>query len=219
MVKEKPLLMNTEMVCATLKDLKKQTRRLNNLGGINKNPDDWQLTSLSQDDYLSATFVNIETGETKFIKCPWQVGQELWVRETWADLYPESKPHKKIIAYRADGDKEDGSIKWKPSIFMPRWASRIQLRIKDIRVERVQDITPSDCEEEGITGSTHGSPVRGLPYEIYKCGDFEGSYPKTVFQELWESINANRKDKDGNILPYSWVHNPFVWVIEFEKLK
>jgi len=102
-------------------------------------------------------------------------------------------------------------IKPKPSIFMPRWASRITLEITDIRIERVQDIAPLDCEKEGIIGSTHASPVRGQPYEEYLNGDgLVYTDPKTAFANLWDSINEKRG--------YPWTQNPWVWCISFSVL-
>lgn len=151
-------------------------------------------------------------------KCPYgKVGDRLWVRETWAIIgtFPL------IIRYKANGDdyffsKHPKSIQqfkhgssWRPSIFMPRWVSRITLEITDIRVERVQDIKPEDCEEEGIWGETKASPVRGLPYEIYHCQGFTYTQPIEAFQELWDSINEKRG--------YGWDINPWVWVINFKK--
>ena len=110
------------------------------------------------------------------------------------------------IRYAVDTEEDDLpklDCGWekRPSIFMPRWASRITLLIKDIRVERVQDISPSDACEEGIfTGSGHDCVVEPpLPY------------PVATFKVLWNSINAKRG--------YGWDVNPWVWVIKFEVSK
>jgi hypothetical protein len=88
---------------------------------------------------------------------------------------------------------------WKPSIHMPRWASRIILEITDIRVERVQDIHPPDLLAEGV-------------YPFYeKEGSREIEYTaKEYFAKLWDSINAKRG--------YGWDVNPWAWVIEFKKV-
>ena len=106
--------------------------------------------------------------------------------------------------------------RWKPkilsSLFMPYEAARTLTRYTNVRVERVQKIKPSDCEGEGITGETLASPVRGQPYEEYSNGDgLIYTSPKLAFAALWDSLNAKRG--------YSWESNPYVWVVEFERIK
>ena len=148
--------------------------------------------------------------------CPYgQPGGKLWVRETWSQgwTYGGGYP---CVFYKADntgwiGDQEHPVIKvmagkyglvsgepaasapkgtrWKSPRFMPRWASRILLEITDIRIERVQEITPEDCEAEGILGETQ---------------------PKAAFRARWDSINAKRG--------FGWDVNPWVWVITFKVL-
>lgn len=129
-----------------------------------------------------------------------------------------------------------------PSIFMPRWASRITLRINDIRIEQLQKITPQDCEREGITGKTLASPVRGQPYEIYSNQDgLEYTSPVEAFRALWNSIYAKPKPKTSrgeithyesypwseadrdpretiNGKPHYCYFAPFVWVLTFERV-
>ena len=120
----------------------------------------------------------------------YQIGDLLWVRETWfcegRDL-PGGGLHYRANASEADEAwfKEEG-WKWKPPIYMPRRASRITLRIEDVRVERVQDIDIRDALAEGIKG-----PFTAL----------------SQFADLWDSINVKRG--------YSWDVNPWVWVIVF----
>ena len=115
----------------------------------------------------------------------WKVGDQLWVRETWYyDLYSSR------FFYKADDENAIDSqywlIKWKPSIFMPRWASRITLEITGLREEYVQDIRNCDCLDEGIEG-------------CFKALD--------KFKILWDSINKKRG--------YGWNANPMVKVIQF----
>jgi hypothetical protein len=123
--------------------------------------------------------------------CPYgRIGDSLWVRETWY-----SRPdNKEILGYKADGVYPNKAYNVKPSIFMPRKFSRIDLRIIDINVERLQDITWQDAKKEGSNHSLAGI----LPATYKEC-----------FKDLWDSIN----DKRG----YSWESNPWVWVIEFKK--
>lgn len=125
--------------------------------------------------------------------CPFgKVGDKLWVRETfgWTQslMVPESEPY---IVYRATFPSERHSeIKWKPSIFMPRGESRIELTITAIRAERLQDISVEDSLAEGITHHSMNDPI-------------------VEYQWLWEKINGRG----------SWDLNPFVWVIEFSQNK
>jgi hypothetical protein len=127
-------------------------------------------------------------------KCPYgTIGDRLWVRETWNGTQGE------CIAYRATDPTMDGEP-WRPSIYMPRWASRITLEITDIRVERLQDISEEDARAEGV--GVHGG-----------CNADETEYgvnARGPFSRLWDSINAKR---------HPWASNPWVWVIEFGRAK
>jgi hypothetical protein len=130
-----------------------------------------------------------------------QPGDRLWVRETfspWADeATKEILRAKEAVIYRADyRDKcppleVGGCEHWKPSIFMPRWASRITLQITGVRVERLNQISVSDCLAEGIDPKSNS-----------------GNSAYTAYAALWESINGK----------WSWSQNLWVWVIEFRKL-
>lgn len=127
-----------------------------------------------------------------------EVGDYLWVREAFREENGK-------VFYRANNDNGG---KWKPSIYMPRKYSRILLKIKNIRVERVQDISVKDAIAEGVE-----NPLAG-----YKLGEVpppqDGVYladERTSFARLWNKINKTRG--------YDWDKNPFVWVIEFERVK
>ena len=129
-------------------------------------------------------------------KCPYgQPGDQLWVRETWLSyrhLHKNGRDEALLI-YRADGEdlpKQARGTKWRPSIFMPRWASRITLEITAVRVERVQDIGDEDAEAEGLSWCNAASP-------------------RDKFQCLWNSLNLKRG--------YGWDANPWVWVISFKR--
>lgn len=135
---------------------------------------------------------------------PYQIGLKLWVRETWADFvihgFTETYGDQDAsgIIYRADG--EIFGQKWRPSIFMPRWASRITLEITNVRVERLQEITEEDAKNEGV-----------IPDESKKDGmsPIINSY-KYPFERLWDSINGKT---------YPWSSNPWVWCVEFRRLQ
>jgi len=196
---EKPILFNGKMVKAILEGRKTQTRRVikfENLSNIKKG----RL-------FYSTTFKSwaIEdkdpepVSDIALVKCPYgDKGDELWVRETF---FPVDATYpclfKANMPMHWDDSEVGGPVtleakdyKWKPSIFMPRDFSRIQLTVKDIRVERVQDISDEDCEAEGI----------------YFTGDSSRKY---LFRQLWDSINLKRG--------FGLKPNPWVWVIEFER--
>ena len=150
--------------------------------------------------------------------CPYgQPGDRLWVREawmpdppiddTWASTawngcgrviseVPERFHHPRFCNYAADW--LHGPITWRPSIHMPRWASRITLDVTGIRVERLQDISEADAIAEGVNvhSDHHGKPRTS----IYS--------PVQAYRDLWESING-----EG-----SWDANPWVWVVEFPRV-
>lgn len=128
--------------------------------------------------------------------CPYgQPGDRLWVRETWAHgihalaaMRDEDGP---FVYAATDSVQHRLGEKWKPSIHMPRVASLITLEVTGVRVERLQDISDTDCVREGVT-----------PAECTDCDGWVNAYSR-----LWESING----------PDSWDANPWVWVIEFKR--
>lgn len=143
-------------------------------------------------------------------KAPYQRGEILYVRETWMDYAGRTM-------YRADCDKYRlESLKlaeffWKPSIHMPKEAARIWLKVTDVRVERLQDITPKDAENEGVGNLFYediGYSEKNYGTEV----DPEYGIAKEQFAWLWEST-IKKYDLDR----YGWNANPWVWVIEFER--
>ncbi|MCS4496240.1 morphogenetic protein [Pantoea sp. B623] len=185
-MKECPILLNAEMVRAVLDGGKTQTRRI--------------LKVQPHAGVRNSVFVKsgYEDGHGKELVCPFgAVGDRLWVRETWARYNIDQDTHD--IAYRAttpdDWPKEG---RWRPSIHMPRWASRITLEITGVRVERLQDITNQDAMAEGIG-------------HLYAYDESQPT-PKDAtrrFAELWQSIYGAD----------SWQANPWVWVIEFKRVE
>lgn len=200
---ERPILFHGEMVKAILAGNKTMTRRI-----IKPQPVDIGENApyIQEPKQIGEGII---FNRKKYIKCPYGMPDDrLWVRETFSQ-HPEYVD----FAYRADGEDEyedsDGGIwepKWTPSIFMPRKFSRILLEIVNIRVERLQQITRADALNEGITwdANTDGFAVGN------KGCCFHGSDPVISFIKLWNSINADR---------YPWDNNPYVWVIEFRRIK
>lgn len=146
---------------------------------------------------------NITFSDATFPHEPFSKGDILYVRETWAEVSDLFGEFPQPI-YKADiKDDHDydllGVVKWRPSIHMPREAARIFLHATNVRVERLQDITPDSCAMEGI--ELYSGPV----------GSREAYY-KREFAKLW---NSTIPQKDSQSL--SWGNNPWVWVIEFER--
>ena len=139
-------------------------------------------------------------------KCPYGVpGDRLWVRETWRPETEADTGHV-FVRYRADNHTEDferdlilaamnGLDRWRPSIHMPRWASRINLINTSVRVERVGDISEEDAQAEGCIND-----VRLQYGHMTGPIDYEGRYAAERFEELWDSINAKPKPVYSNIM-------------------
>jgi len=195
----KPILFSTDMVKALLDGRKTMTRRV-------IHPDISNWFDVCKVDGAIA-WQEQETGDffPPTCRARYQVGDILWVRETWQH---SCRAPGVDICYRADGEAEicdayyedNHWCKWKPSIHMPREAARIFLRVTDVRVERIQQITYGDCCAEGVFNN------EDLTNASY------GREATEKFRKLWNSINAKRK---GGI--YAWDMNPWVWVCTFER--
>jgi hypothetical protein len=150
-------------------------------------------------------------------KCPYEVGDVLWVRETFYKT--EAEELNGAFFYKADIDKLGWTFKWKPSLFMPKEACRIFLRIKSIKVERLQDISEEDIKKEGVQ-----MPVSHRGNTLFVLGkdnsalSFLGNNTKSWtaydvwkahWAELWCKINGRT----------SWDSNPYVFAYEFEHIE
>lgn len=196
---ERPILFSGPMVRAILDGRKTMTRRvvkMNLAGRVELRGKQWHI-----DD------------PNAILACPYgRPGDLLWVRETWfcegRDL-PGSGLHYRANAVPADERwfVEEG-WKWKPSIHMPRWASRLLLRVTEVRVERLWEITQEDAIAEGI--ERIGDRFKGY-MRLFTGEEYNPALPKTSFAQLWETINAKRG--------YGWDSNPWVWVVSFEVMK
>lgn len=145
-----------------------------------------------------------------FYKLPFQPGDIIFVRETWA------KDAFNNYVFKADfrGTTLSPEWRWKPSIHMPQIAARIWLKVTDVRVERLQDITLKNILKEGVQSEcrkcTYIDRIDDYSCECYQCrNEFRAN---SDFSDLWDTTI---KEKD---LPlYGWYANPWVWVIEFER--
>lgn len=209
-MKERPILFSAPMVRAILEGRKTQTRRV-----VKPQP----VYVLKSRGICSST-----PDWSNIIKCPYgQPGDRLWVRETHAIVprtaYAHSEGVHQILRPNDDHDaaiyhegweRSQGGIRWRPSIHMPRWASRITLEITDVRVERLQEISYEDALAEGV------SDMSALLHDDWQPLNGESGnecarrlrWPQRLYKQLWESING----------PDSWDKNPWVWVVEFRRI-
>jgi len=185
-MKELPIIMSAESVQAILDERKTVTRRVVTGNALK------MLTICSPDDVARDL-------------SPWQVGDRLWVKEKFAYWVGREAVAYPDMCHKAkDGDEWEDDVcisditdggKWKSPMFMPRWASRINLEVVSRRIERLQDITSVDSIAEGI-------PAPYVARDNYE--------PIAMYRELWNNLNAKRG--------YPWEENDWVWRIEFRKV-
>lgn len=231
-MRERPILFSGEMVRAILAGEKTQTRRV-----ATKDPSTKSIEWVEDAETLPAG--DLYTGWAKHcgapvcipLKCPHGFpGDVLWIRETWARHTLCGSDPAEFIVMKADGSswqcKNDGPpdrcchkmdypdwgvSRWRPSIHMPRWASRLSLLITDIRVERVQEISEEDAVAEGVDGD----PLPELSSDEIELLDYplwdEARPAASRFSLLWDSINGKRG--------FGWEKNSWVWCVSFEPIK
>lgn len=213
-MKEIPILFSAPMVRAILEGQKTQTRRI-----MKPQPDGWIRGSsgtfgvpkkiTNKKPTVNGSIWQEEDGTCyDDIFCPYgQPGDLLWVRETWAKQLDGK------FIYRSDfeaWEKADYTAtgNWKPSIFMPRAASRILLKVQELRVERLQDINEWDAIDEGIEMVDGPDGLRY--YANYGDDNVDTCLPPIEsYRTLWEYINGTE----------SWDENPYVWVLKFKRVK
>lgn len=217
-MKETPILFNAPMVRAILAGTKTQTRRVvkgcefvaNTAEGIEPY---WRLLDHPRKQISGGT----PMGAHVAARCPYgQPGDRLWVRETWQHSNHPIGPYDQdcMVFYRADfmsdvhgpdGEKSpEGRYRsWRPSIHMPRAASRILLEVTDVRVERLQNISEADARAEG---ARECDPASGR--EVLLAGPSQRGSFVLHYRDIWNQING----------PGSWDANPWVWAISFSRL-
>lgn len=217
-MKERPILFSGPMVRALLDGSKTQTRRVMKpqliYGTVAGLFNSWYLPLSEGGGTL------YPNGKEKILgTCPYgQPGDRLWVREawraelTWDTTKPSGIPNEAALWYEADDQQRNNGRgtkfkgKLRPSIYMPRWASRITMEITRVRVERLQDISEVDAMAEGVTALpcanmwTAGGMYDGPLHDAKPCG---------AYRRLWNSINGAD----------SWEANPWVWAIEFKRFQ
>ena len=231
-IKERPILFTGPMVRAILEGRKTQTRR---------------VAKLTDGGHVRLGKKRWHPGDENAVEaCRYgQPGDRLWVRETWTPCSSSnsgfavtfkdgSQKYRDGTYWSSDGFKykEDAfdHIKWKPSIHMPRWASRITLEVTGVRVQRLKEISEGDAAAEGCDIDWYGDTGSRNPEEgswpcprckgtlLYEAGSMDGvteadclecDTAARMFRHLWDSINAKRG--------FGWDANPWVWVVEFGK--
>ncbi len=252
---ERPILFSGAMVRAILAGTKSATRRV-----VKPAPPAWVETFgvsiFTPNGRVSGRGVHPEHGASEsFFRCPYgQRGDRLWVRETWSPDHANVYPCYPLV-YRASAGLSDSDIgehatgctfessglkhseclhcadfRWRPSIFMPRWASRLTLEVTEVRVQRVQEISEEDARAEGARFTDYGKRVHNLSadggrtyHKTYSQKDgwsMAGaassdqclSTARTAFANLWDSINGSRPG-------CSWSANPWVWCVSFKRVE
>lgn len=219
-MKERPILFSGPMVRAILEGKKTQTRRVVRPQPILKPCADekvghaWHWKKGRRE---AIWWEKIATPMSMLQHCPYGVpGDWLWVRETWgigaefdickpSDVLSRMKSGKRPeVTYKAD-NPELMFYRWRPSIHMPRWASRLTLGVVEVRAERLQDISEDDARAEGVSPDGY---IKARPV-TYHEGEFQHTAFRDTFRGLWDSINAKRG--------FGWDVNPWIWVVSFKK--
>jgi hypothetical protein len=225
-LKETGIIFQGRLVRATLADVKKQTRRLQGLDLLNRDPSRYtRPVPQTKDRSVWIVHDTLDNSIPHALKCPYGgIGDRLWVRETWQAVrvavnpetgygdriyYPRDIPKSSengwwAVAYAADPawpgteSREERGFPWRPSIFMPRWASRLSLKITDVRLEQLQSIRPGDIGEEGLPVDY---TVPDHPWALE-------TEQREAFKALWDGLNAKKAP---------WAKNPWVWAITFAR--
>jgi len=209
----KPILFSGPMVRAIMAGAKTQTRRVIKL-------------DIARDNrFPIGKNVVMNIRDPKAVDyAPYQKGDVLWVRETWrpwhdvdaecgcVDYCTCSGIPEHPVCFKAEGfiiedeDREIHGLKWHPSIFMPKWACRIFLKVTTVRAEWLRDICMKDAYAEGVAHYVRTDEFKGLHINSKPSGAHSAVQ---AFCALWDSINAKRG--------YGWDESPWVWVYEFER--
>lgn len=218
-MKERPILFSAPMVKAILANRKSQTRRIIDCPESTTSITWVENHAMSPSGTYTGWAVHCDAPLLLPRNCPYgKVGDRLWVRETWQQIYKthggkhedwatvptrQLSPHWQgtRLLYSAT-HAEDEPPKWRPSIHMPRWASRITLEVTGVRVEQVQSISADDAIAEGALPTAEIDPTKLDRSDWEQCK----STALACFQNIWHKING----------PESWTNNEWVWVIGFK---
>lgn len=224
---DRPILFSGPMIRALLAGTKTQTRR-----ELKPQPDERTThVSVCRDQWMGIG--PSDAGGTSqwdsWTKLRFAAGDRLWVRETHGFNHyeyergkaPKTRPadlDDQHISYRADEDDCEtlNELLYRPSIFMPRWASRLTLTVTDVRIARLQDCSEADAVAEGVEPENVGGLTGWRSYEVIQTGPHKGkahphsvvpnASPVTSYAELWNAING----------PGAWEANPWIVAVSFE---
>lgn len=195
-IKERPILFSGPMVRPILEGRKTVARRA--VKSTKAHADGFMMLDHGNGWWpynAFGDFTSDHEGMEYPIACPYgRTGDRLWVREAWAQVNVAQAPGESWVVYRECDNRTDYGGPWKPSIHMRRRASRILLEITDVRVERLQEITPSQCIAEGA-------------WRIEDKALGRGHEAVAAFKDLWQSTGGD------------WDANPWVWVVEFRRVQ
>jgi hypothetical protein len=232
-MKEHPIIFSGEMVRAIIDWRKTQTRRVVKHAPPDTDPPtDW-VWGLYDGLWYPHDGEYPDEGHYDTYTCPYgQPGDELYIKEAWRTFSGMDERNATDMAesckeagwdspwapiqYEADGHRDNWDVvphdepgRYRHARFMPKWLSRLTLRVTNVRVERVQEINEKECWAEGLVrvdkplrNLARATPVRGAP---------QLTVPRQAFAQLWDSINTKRG--------FGWDINPWVWVIEFERVE
>lgn len=218
----KQILFNTEMVRALLEGRKTVTRRV-----VKPQPNGNGMVKMPDDSCWPGYWA--EVGSPRVIKPPYKSGDVLWVRETFRVDYLSNIVGSGRVRYKADGSYADIHFEadrydmmrraqrkpgWRPNENMPREAARIFLRVTGVRVERLQAITEEDAKAEGAEKMyPYTDPETGkTAFLLHENGTYRAG-----LSQIWDSTIPKRPSMFERYL-YYWEYNPWVWVIEFERI-
>lgn len=212
--------MSGDLATMSARGIKNQTRRLRGLERVNADPDRYQLRELyNLDGRVHADFVDATDGTLVRQKCPYWPDELLWVRESWragkgydgvkiADLPRHTDGTHSINLWYEDGvevGRRHGEGLLRPSIHMPRWASRLTLEVVDVAVERLHDINEEECRLEGMRRGAL-LPFKGKFHLIVASPPKADHTYRNGFQFRWVQLNGLA----------SWQLNPWVWVVHYK---
>lgn len=217
-MRERPILFSGEMVRAILDGRKTMTRRVmkvqppsdrHTLARLVDSTASEHRKHIDKAHWIIYEGYQITDSDEVYFNCPYgKVGDRLYVKETYLNHALDG--YEPVYLYKADGDEKPHDRKWKSGRFMPKVASRINLEITGVRVERLNEISEDAAKAEGVPFCSDemdfGKTVGGFlhnhiePFGSHLAG----------FVQLWDKINGKKNP---------WASNPFVWVIEFKKLE
>jgi len=228
-VEEKPILFTAQLVNAILEDRKLETRRLiTRIISKDRVSEFGPSTTPGYDFHFRDRYALWNDVDRDWVikRCPYgKPGSQLWVRETWgpmrgfydpavAKTKPSDLSRDEEIIYRATHEWGDSlpvnlTADWRPSIHMPRWASRIDLKVEEIRIEPLHEIDELGALAEGCLGAKKKGTLQASNGTT--TGEFIVGTAREEFRRLWDAINAKRG--------FGWESNPYVWVVRFSRIR